>query len=294
MVRRSDRRLDAHVVIDTVEPLREVNERLIVLLRSLHGDDWVKPTVHPDRNVKDLATHLLHGSLRRVTSIRDQYPVAPNYTSLIGRPEPSIECLADVTGLIQADNRCFMDGMRYVSPHIIIEMIAIYDALFVKIAEDIERDALGLGVLWAGENVSCNWFDMAREYTEKWHHQQQIRDAVGASLLNDPHLIGPAIDVFARGLPFAYRAFNALDGTMINIDVCDEIARSWSLRRDEQKWSLWEGATPAPVATICIPADTAWRMWTKGLNKMDARKRIRVTGNTELFEPLINFIGIMA
>lgn len=32
---------------------------------------------------------------------------------------------------------------------------------------------------WAGEEQSANWFDTAREFTERWHHQQQIRLAVG-------------------------------------------------------------------------------------------------------------------
>ena len=31
----------------------------------------------------------------------------------------------------------------------------------------------------AGEAVSANWFDVAREFTERWHHQQQIRLAIG-------------------------------------------------------------------------------------------------------------------
>jgi hypothetical protein len=294
MVRDFGRPLDADIVINTVEPLREVNKRLVELLRDLRADDWSKPTVHPDRNVKDLATHLLHGSLRRVTSLRDQYPVAANYTQLIGRPEPTTERLAEVTAMIQTGNRRFMDGMKYMSPRIIIEMIEVYDPLFLKLAEGIEPEGLGLGVLWAGENVSCNWFDMAREYTEKWHHQQQIRDAVGASLLNEPNLIGPAIDVFARGLPFAYRALYAPDGTTINIEICDEIVRFCSLRREQQTWSLWEGATSSPSGTICIAADTAWRVWTKGLTKKEAWNRIRTTGNSALAEPLVNFVGIMA
>ena len=32
-------------------------------------------------------------------------------------------------------------------------------------------------VAWAGENQSANWMHIAREYTEKFLHQQQIRDA---------------------------------------------------------------------------------------------------------------------
>ena len=26
-------------------------------------------------------------------------------------------------------------------------------------------------VSWAGEEESTNWFDTAREFTERWHHQ---------------------------------------------------------------------------------------------------------------------------
>jgi hypothetical protein len=41
------------------------------------------------------------------------------------------------------------------------------------------------GVSWAGEEKSANWFDTAREFTERWHHQQQIRLAVMDSALVD-------------------------------------------------------------------------------------------------------------
>ncbi len=63
-------RLDADVPIPVREPLRTVNERLLDLLRDLDAKDWSRPTVHPNRDVKDIAAHLLHGSLRRVTAIR--------------------------------------------------------------------------------------------------------------------------------------------------------------------------------------------------------------------------------
>ncbi|MEJ7682555.1 MAG: hypothetical protein WKG06_32810 [Segetibacter sp.] len=29
--------------------------------------------------------------------------------------------------------------------------------------------------IWAGEKKSKNWFHIAREYTEKWHHQMSSR-----------------------------------------------------------------------------------------------------------------------
>ena len=109
--------LNANVIIPVLEPLREVNKRLLDLLRSFDAEDWSKPTVHPDRDVKDLAAHLLHGSLRRVTSIRDKYH----------HPTPPIASADDLIAFIQADNCDFMRGMRRVSPQILIELISIYD-----------------------------------------------------------------------------------------------------------------------------------------------------------------------
>ena len=58
---------------------------------------------------------------------------------------------------------------------------------------------------WAGESESQSWFDVARELTERWHHQQQIRLAAGAPPLDDPRWSGPVFETFLRALPFRYR-----------------------------------------------------------------------------------------
>jgi hypothetical protein len=52
--------------------------------------------------------------------------------------------------------------------------------------ERLDPDAAGLAAAWAGETDSRNWFDVAREYTEKWHHQQQLRDATTARRATTP------------------------------------------------------------------------------------------------------------
>jgi uridine kinase len=101
-------RLDATKRIPVLEPLRKVNSALLDLLSGFSDEDWTRPTIHPDRNVKDLTAHLLHGSLRRVTAMRDRYR----------GPTPPIHGSADLVAFIQADNREFMSGMRRVSPQI--------------------------------------------------------------------------------------------------------------------------------------------------------------------------------
>lgn len=53
---------------------------------------------------------------------------------------------------------------------------------------------------WAGETESENWFDIAREYTEKWHHQQQIREATRRPLFVEEKLLSPLIGTLIRGV----------------------------------------------------------------------------------------------
>ena len=58
---------------------RELHGHLLVLLRSLTSDDWHRPTVCSAWCVKDIASHLLDGDLRRLSIQRDGYapPDAP-------------------------------------------------------------------------------------------------------------------------------------------------------------------------------------------------------------------------
>jgi hypothetical protein len=51
----------------------EVTSRLVALLRSLSPDEWQRATVSSRRTVKDIASHLLDGSLRRLSMQRDGY-----------------------------------------------------------------------------------------------------------------------------------------------------------------------------------------------------------------------------
>src|SRR4051794_40132453 len=63
-----------------VSPLfRELHGHLLNLLRSLSPEDWHRPTVCSALCVKDIASHLLDGDLRRLAAHRDGYapPDAP-------------------------------------------------------------------------------------------------------------------------------------------------------------------------------------------------------------------------
>jgi len=165
-------------------------------------------------------------------------------------------------------------------------MVAVFEAL--------DPDAPGIGVAWAGEAVSRNWFDIAREYTEKWHHQQQLRDATGRPALYESALFAPVLETFARGLPFAFRSHAAKDGSSVSIAVTGPVTLHWTLRRADGKWSLWSGTDPNAQALISIPADVAWRVWTTGIKPDEAREKMDVRGDEAMAAPLTSFVAIMA
>jgi uncharacterized protein (TIGR03083 family) len=277
-------RLTAATPIPALEPLRSINAALLDLLVGLAADDWAKPTVHADRNVKDLTAHLLHGSLRRVTALRDHYHP----------PTRDIADIDDLIAFIQEDNRDFMNGMKRISPGILIELIRKYDAQLVALFEGLDPDAPGLGVAWAGEEQSPNWFDIARECTEKWHHQQQLRDATGRPPLYDPSLLAPVLETFARGLPYAYRRFEADDGAALVVSTSGPVSLAWTLRRSESTWTLWSGAASDAAASISVPCDVAWRLWTKSMDREDARAHLQLAGDPRAAEPVLDFVAIMA
>ena len=92
-------------------------------------------------------------------------------------------------------------------------------------------------VAWAGESASLNWFHMARDYTEKWHPQQQIREAVGqpAPLL-EARFFRPFIETMMRGLPHAYRTVEAAAGMVVQVRIEAESGGVWQLVKAAKGW----------------------------------------------------------
>ncbi len=149
-------------------------------------------------------------------------------------------------------------------------------------------------VAWAGEEVSRHWFDVARELTERWHHQQQIRDAVGAPALDGRRFLHPVLDTFLRGLPHTWRGVEAEPGASVAVEVTGEAGGAWALVREGSGWQLYEGESAAPAAVIRMDQDTAWRLLTKGLKRDEAARRIVLEGRPDLGDPILGMLSVMA
>jgi hypothetical protein len=149
-------------------------------------------------------------------------------------------------------------------------------------------------VTWAGDAQSPIWFDIAREYTEKWLHQQHIREAVGRPLLVQHKWLFPVLDTFLRALPHTYRLVAAPEGTTITFQITGEAGGDWSLLRQDGRWRLFAEAAPAPVATARLDQDLAWRLFTKGVSPAAAGAQIQTEGDATLALGILQMVSIMA
>jgi hypothetical protein len=176
---------------------------------------------------------------------------------------------------------------RRLSPALLIDLHDRYGPQLAGFMASLDSFAEAQwGVSWAGERHSPMWFDVARELTERWHHQQQIRDAVGRPPLYDRYL-APVLDTFVRALPYTYRDVDAPEGTAIVLRIDDA---AWSLVREESRWQLYADAADSPVTAVTMSGDRAWRVFTK--QKIDPQARIE--GDVRYAEPLLSLIAIVA
>ena len=146
---------------------------------------------------------------------------------------------------------------------------------------------------WAGEDTSLNWFDIAREYTERWHHQQQIRLATIRPGIMTRELYYPVLDCFMRALPFTYRDRSGDAGTHLRFNVSGDCGGSWYLYRDGDRWVQVDMPEGRQVSETTIPQDIAWRMFTKGIDRQTATAQVTIAGDRDLGSHIMSLIAIV-
>jgi uncharacterized protein (TIGR03083 family) len=269
----------------------ELHQHLLSLLESLDDEDWHRPTICSLWNVKDIASHLLDGSLRRLSIQRDGY-FAPNAPGSF----PSHAALAYY---LHELNATWTDATRRLSPRMLIDLHRYVGPQLNALFEAADPFAPALfPVAWAGDEHSEMWFDIAREYTEKWHHQRQIAAAVQRPTpIDAPRLYHPALETFLRALPYTFREIEAVDGTAVAVQIVGDAGGRWVIRRAENEWSIDWSPHPGADAEVLIDQEIAWKVFTKRMTIDDARHRfptIKLLGDTELASHVLELVAIMA
>jgi uncharacterized protein (TIGR03083 family) len=261
-----------------------LEDLLIELLRSLSPGEWEAQTIAPRWKVKDVAAHLLDTQLRKLSTVRDNY----------SRETQAITSDSELVAFI---NRLNAEGVAVygrLSPAVLISLMEF--ASQESAAYHLSLDPYSVAtfpVSWAGENRSFNWFDTAREFTERWHHQQQIRLAVNRPGILTPQLYHPVLDCFMRALPHCYRNLPAPKGTLLQFDVSGNCGGTWWLSRQDV-WTLKEHPIGNPVAYATIPQEIAWRLFTKGMDQASAEAQVSIQGNFELGSQVLHLRAIVA
>jgi uncharacterized protein (TIGR03083 family) len=263
-----------------------LHQELMGLLRGLDAADWRRPTACALWSVKDIVAHLLDSCLRRLSFGRDGLDASPD------RP---IASYADLVGYLNHLNAEWIAATRRLSPRVLMNLMDRAGPELHAYLESLEPDAPAtFGVAWAGEEHSANWFDIAREYTERWLHQQQIREAVGAPGLSEHKWLNPVLDVFMRALPFTYRQVMAEAGTSLAIEVRGEAGGVWTLARVGGDWDLLMGSDPNAATRVSLDQEIAWKLFSKGLSREQAARDIRMEGDRSLGQPLLGALAVMA
>jgi len=264
--------------------LREVDQKLIELLRSLSPGEWELQTVAPQWRVRDVAAHLLDTALRKLSLARDSC-----FVETVSIPTPR-----DLVELIDRLNREGVAVYRRLSPQVLISMMEVACAQSADYHESLDPFAPALfPVTWAGDLSSPNWFDTARELTERWHHQQQIRLATNRPGIMTRELHHPVLDCFLRALPHLYRQVAAAEGTVVAVEITGDCGGEWLLTRGPHEWSLVSHSEACPDARVTIPQELAWRLFTRGIAKAEARSQIQFEGDTSLGEKILDLTAIV-
>ncbi|WP_400190923.1 maleylpyruvate isomerase N-terminal domain-containing protein [Hymenobacter sp. B81] len=274
--------------IDTLTLFPVLDELLLRFLRGLSPEEWERPTLAPRWRVMDVALHLLDGNLRTLSMLRDgHFGVAP---------AGDVSTHAGLVAFLNELNADWIRATRRLSPAVVLGLLEQSGREYCAFLHTLDPGApAAFAVAWAGEAESPNWFHVAREYTEKWHHQQQIRQAVGrgeAALLA-PELYQPYLETSLRALPHHYRAVAAPEGTVLQLVITGPGAGQWFLHRGAPGWELGP-AVAAPAARIELDGTVAWRLFARELDAETARHSLRCTGPQELTAPFYSLTAVMA
>jgi uncharacterized protein (TIGR03083 family) len=265
----------------------EERRLLLELLGALRDEEWSAPTVCLAWSLKDVALHLLGDDLGRLSRGRDAFRAG----GFVPKGEGDFE--SELLDFIHRWNELWVQATRRISPRLLCDLLRFAGEETQRYFESLDLFAIGGPVTWAGPDPAPFWLDIAREYTERWHHHQQIRDALGRPALTEPRLFAPVLETFVRALPHTFRDVRAAGGTHVRLTISGDAGGVWSLVRDE-RWSLFRDVRGEPQAAVAMDADTAWRLFTKGISREAALARTQMMGDRRLALKVFDTVSIIA
>jgi uncharacterized protein (TIGR03083 family) len=267
-----------------VDLFPEILEGLLSLLAELTPDEWARPTICPGWSVKDVALHLLGIEIGNLSRRRDGQAAS----------DVPVQSWGELVGVLKDWNESWVESTRRISAPLLIELLRFTGSQWCDYVHALDPYTMGGSVAWAGPQPAPVWLDLAREYTERWHHQQHIREAVGRPGLKQPHYLAPVLAAFAWGLPRAFEGSPAPDGTAVTLTILGDSGGRWTVIREGMPWQLYTGAPDGPAAEAEMDEETAWRLFTRGLNLAQVQGWVKLNGDQRLAGRVLGMVAIIA
>jgi uncharacterized protein (TIGR03083 family) len=264
-------------MLDTRHFFRPLIIQFANALQSLSEEQWLRSTSSPRWRVRDVVAHLIDTALRRVSIQRDHHQP----------PQPSGH--VSLVTFVNSLNAEWVGAMDRLSPRVLTDLYARAGADLANWMERLPLDGPPLfPVSWAGPDGNQGWLDIGRDFTEQWHHQMQVGEAVGIALDGPPEWLHAVLEVALHGLPHAYQEVEAAEGTTIGFLITGLSGGEWSLRRQPTCWHLSQGHSSGPDVLVRVSQDAAWRLLFNGLTQAQAREAISVEGPEDLAKPFLD------
>lgn len=270
--------------VNTLHLFAPLLDSLLDVLTPLTPEEWFLPTACTGWSVHDVALHLFGDDVGMLSSRRDQHRGT----------WVQVNSWDELVAAINANNARWVEQTRRISPRLLCDFLRLTGHQITALFHTLDLSATGVPVNWASDNPAPIWLDVAREYTERWHHQQHIREAANRPLLTEPRFLRPVLDTFVHALPRALENVDATDGVTVTLWVMGGVNTAWTLERLGGRWQLFDGRPNTPTAEAIISDDTAWRLFTKGISPDEARGRAELHGDHALASHLFSAVALIA
>lgn len=267
----------------------EERRHLLDLLGGLAEEEWAAPTVCPDWSVKDVALHLLGADLAKLARCRDGF-VDPSFAP----PGADLTDWTTLVGALDAWNEQWVRATRRLSPRVLCDLLEMTGPAMYDYFVGLDLTALGETVSWAGPEPVPTWLDVAREYTERWTHQQQIREALGRPGLTERRFFAPVLATFVHALPHTLRSVAAAEGARLRLRIIGDSGGAWQAVRVAGRWQLCRDEPASVDATLPLDQDLAWRLFTRGISAAQARPSVSLDGDQRLATAALEMVTIIA
>ena len=259
-------------MIDVLPLFPKLDSLLIEVLSGLSPEQWHKDTICKKWKVKDIAAHLLENGKKRLSIGLDGY---------LGF-SPEINNQDELLGHLNNLNAGRVNAYDRLNPAILISQLKTVQEELYLYFKDLDPAANApFPVSWAGEKISDNRFDIAREFTERWLHQQQIRQAIGAQSLMNRDLYNPFLEVCMTALPYHFKDHIPPINTMILVEIVGDAGGTWKMVSGDQKWEFTLAERPAD-AHVYIDQNIAWMLFSGGIDIYESGQYWQVLGDQNL------------